>query len=215
MGLVELKKKVALILDLLKPIYNDTKPELDYTNTHELLIAVILSAQCTDKRVNLVTPKLFKKYKTIASFAKAKTADLEALIQSTGFYKNKAKNIISCCQKIRRDFNGQIPQTMQELITLPGVGRKTANVMLSHAFDKAEGICVDTHVIRLSQRLGLTKHKDAIKIEQDLMKITQKEDWIWITQTLILHGRRVCFARKPHCENCPLQIHCLYFKKNK
>lgn len=207
-----LKQKTKNILSILKKIYTSNKPELNYSNPLELIVAVILSAQCTDKRVNLVIPAVFKKYKTVADYAKAKPAELEALIHSTGFYKNKTRNIIGFAQKLVSDFNGKIPQTMDELITLPGFGRKTANIILTHVFNKNEGICVDTHVMRLSQRLGLTKNKDATKIEQDLMKITPKEDWSWITQTLILHGRRVCIARNPKCEICEIKTYCGYYK---
>jgi endonuclease-3 len=206
---------IKKILAELKEVYTDLKPELDYSNPLELLVAVILSAQCTDKQVNLVTPALFKKYKSPTAYAKAKPAELEELIHSTGFYKNKAKNIIGCCQRLISHYNGQIPQTMEDLTTLPGVGRKTANVILSHVFGKNEGICVDTHVMRLSQRLGLTQYKDAIRIERDLMKITPQEDWVWITQTLILHGRRVCLARNPHCEICVIRKYCPWYKNLK
>ncbi len=207
-------KKIGGILSLLKKLYTTTKPEMDYSNPLELLIATILSAQCTDKRVNLVTPALFKKYKSVSAYANANPRELETLIHSTGFYKNKTKNMIGCCQKIISDFKGEIPQTMEELTTLPGVGRKTANVILTHAFGKIIGICVDTHVMRLSQRLGLTKNTDAKTIEKDLMEITDKKNWSWITQTLILHGRRVCFAKKPHCDICTIQKYCGFYQNS-
>ncbi|MEO5719680.1 MAG: endonuclease III, partial [Chthoniobacterales bacterium] len=170
----------------------------------QLLIATILSAQCTDKRVNLVTPALFKSYRTAAAFAAAPPADLEKAIQSTGFFRNKAKSIRAAAAAIGEKHSGKVPQTMAELHALPGVGRKTANVVLGNAFQKDEGIVVDTHVARLSLRLGLTTQKDPEKIERDLIKLVPQKDWTNWSHWLIWHGRRRCFARKPDCHHCEL-----------
>lgn len=203
--------KTAKILQTLTNLYPKAKVGLDYTNALELLVATILSAQANDKQINKITPALFKKYKSAVEYAQSSRKELEKLIHSSGFYKNKAKNIQGCCQKLVENFGGVVPQSMAELTTLPGVGRKTANVVLSEVFKKNEGVCVDTHVMRLSQKLGLTKHKDAVKIERDLMKLTPQKDWKNITTMLITHGREICFARKPACEKCPLTNCCLYF----
>lgn len=193
---------------------NNPEPEieLDFTNALELLIATILSAQCTDKRVNMVTKSLFKKYKSAEDYAKAKPDKLEEEIRSTGFYKNKTKSIINCCTMILHDFGGKIPQEMEDLIKLPGVGRKTANVILAGAYGK-QAIPVDTHVIRLSNRIGLTKSKIPDSIEQDLMKVIPKENWSRFATALILHGRRVCNARKPLCGECVLFDECEWPEK--
>ncbi len=207
--------KVLEIIKILKKVYPSPKTALNHKTAFELLVATILSAQCTDKRVNLVTPELFKKYSTPEDFAKCPIQDLEKLIRTTGFYHNKSKNIKNCSLMLLKDFNGEVPQTMEELITLPGVGRKTANVLLGNFFNKIEGICIDTHMIRLSQRIGLSKKKEAVGIEQDLMKITPHKDWTLITNLLIPHGRTICFARKPRCEICPISHLCSYFLKNK
>jgi endonuclease III len=168
------------------------------------LVATILSAQCTDKRVNMVTPALFSKYRTAKDYAKASQAKLEAEIKSTGFFRSKAKSIRGAMAAIAEEHGGKVPDTMEALRELPGVGRKTANVVLGNAFHKNEGIVVDTHVARLSQRLGLTKHKDADKIERDLMKIVPREHWTDWSHWLIWHGRRRCYARKPDCSNCEI-----------
>lgn len=181
---------------------------LRYRSPLQLMVATILSAQCTDERVNKVTPGLFKKYKTLKDFANAKQASFEKDIRSTGFYKNKAKNIIAAAKMIQNDFKGRIPKTMEELIKLPGVARKTANIILSEGFGKIEGIAVDTHVKRLSNRLRLTKNSDPKKIEQDLMKKIPKRDWWNISSLLIWHGRKVCNARKPNCKQCKLNKMC-------
>ncbi len=196
------------IIRILKKEYPDAKIALRFKNTWQLLIATILSAQCTDVRVNLVTPVLFKKYKNISDFAEADPKEFEKDIRSTGFYRNKAKSIIGSANKILSGFNGNVPDTMEELTTLPGVGRKTANVILSSGFGKTAGIVVDTHVIRLSGRLGLTKNTGPEKIEQDLMKIVQKNDWAVFSHLLILHGRKICNARKPLCGKCSVNKLC-------
>ena len=183
-------------------VYPNAHCELDFRNPLELLVATILSAQSTDKRVNMVTPALFKKYRTAKDYADAPQTQLENAIKSTGFYRNKAKSIRSAMRAIVEKHGGKVPATMEELYALPGVGRKTANVVLGNAFHKNEGIVVDTHVIRLSQRLGLTKHKDPVKIELDLMKLVPREHWTDWSHWLIWHGRRRCFARKPDCGQC-------------
>lgn len=200
---------------LLQHTYPDAKCELHYHSPLQLLVAVILSAQCTDKRVNMVTPDLFKKYPDAQAFAEVSQEDLEEAIRSTGFYKNKAKNIRACCQRIVDQFDGKVPQTMEELISLNGVGRKTANVILNVAFGKNEGVCVDTHVLRLSARLGISKETTPEKVEQDLMKLFSREIWGDVTSWLIWHGRRRCFARKPDCEHCELGKVCPSYKIEK
>ena len=179
-----------------------------FSNPLELLIATILSAQCTDVRVNIVTPGLFKKYRNAAAFATAKRSDLEKEIQSTGFFRSKAKSIQEAARKLVDEHGGQVPKTIEELVELPGVGRKTANVVLGTAYDIASGVVVDTHVSRLSHRLGLTKHKDAVKIERDLMALLPKSEWVDFSHRLIHHGRRICVARKPRCPDCILQSVC-------
>jgi len=185
-------------------VYPDAHCELDFKTPLQLLIATILSAQCTDKRVNLVTPALFARYRSARDFAAARPAELEKAIQSTGFFRNKAKSIRAAAAAIENDHGGKVPRTMAELNALPGVGRKTANVVLGNAFDVNEGIVVDTHVVRLSQRLGLTKHSDPEKIERDLMKLIPRPQWTNWSHWLIWHGRRRCYARKPDCRNCEL-----------
>lgn len=206
-------KRIFEITKALKKVYLNAKTELGFNNVWELLVAVILSAQCTDVRVNKVTPELFKKYPTILSFARADLPEIEQKIYSTGFYKNKAKNISEAAKKIISDFAGKVPSTMEELLTLPGVARKTANVILTAGFGKNCGIVVDTHVIRLSGLLGLAKRKDvkaknAVAIEKDLMKIVPKKDWGDFSNLLVWHGRRVCIARKPQCEKCVINGFC-------
>jgi endonuclease-3 len=198
-------KKILAILERRFP-----QPEcaLIHDSPWQLLVATILSAQCTDKRVNMVTPGLFKKFPTIESFAVAKLGEVEKAIQSTGFFRNKAKNIIACAQTLLEKFAGEIPQKLEQLVELPGVGRKTASVILGTAFGKAEGIVVDTHVKRLSFRMGLTKETDPEKVEKDLMKIIPKNKWIAFSHLLILHGRERCAARKPDCGNCELTDLC-------
>ena len=196
------KERVAQLIKLWPQVYPDAHCELDFRNPLELLVATILSAQCTDKRVNMVTSALFKKYRTAKDYANASQPDIENTIKSTGFFRNKAKSIRAATSTIANKFGGKVPDSMEKLRELSGVGRKTANVVLGNAFGKNEGIVVDTHVIRLSQRLGLTKKKDAEKIEQDLMKLVPREHWTDWSHWLIWHGRRRCFARKPDCSRC-------------
>ncbi len=186
----------------LPKVYPDAHCELDFKTPLQLLIATILSAQCTDKRVNLVTPALFQRYRSAAAFAAAPPAELEKAIQSTGFFRNKTKSIRAATAAIEEKHKGKVPETMAELHALPGVGRKTANVVLGNAFHRDEGVVVDTHVTRLSQRLGLTTQKDPEKIERDLMKLIPQKDWTNWSHWLIWHGRRRCFARKPDCHHC-------------
>lgn len=200
--------KVLKIFELLEKEYPDAKMALKYANPLELLVATILSAQCTDKRVNIVTKTLFNKYRTVEDFANANLDELEQDIRSTGFYRNKARNIKRCCQILIERFNSQVPEKMEQMIELPGVGRKTANIVLSKAYGVIEGIAVDTHVRRVAKRLGLTGHTEPGKIEKDLMKILPKEKWVRITDLLIFHGRRICMARKPKCEICTLNKLC-------
>ncbi len=201
------------ILNLLKENYGEVKPFLKFSNPLESLIATILSAQCTDERVNLVTKKLFKKYKSLKDYIKVPQEELEEDIKSTGFYKNKAKTIKNLCLTLKEKYGGEVPPSMEELTKIPGIGRKTANVVLSQAFGIVEGITVDTHVLRLSQRLGFTKEKDPEKVERDLMKIFPKEDWYQLSMLLILHGRRICNAKKPLCDKCFLNKVCPFPKK--
>jgi endonuclease-3 len=195
-------ERVARLIKIWPKVYPDAHTELNFKNPLELLIATILSAQCTDKRVNMVTPFLFKKYRSAKDYAAAPQAELENAIKSTGFFRNKTKSIRAATSTIANKFGGKVPDSMEKLRELPGVGRKTANVVLGNAFDINEGIVVDTHVIRLSQRLGLTKQNDPEKIEQDLMKLVPKEHWTVWSHWLIWHGRRRCYARKPDCANC-------------
>ena len=200
--------RVKKISSSLQKTYPDAHCELNHSNPLELLVATILSAQCTDKRVNVVTVGLFKKYRTAADYAKANPAELEQDIKTTGFYRNKAKNIQGCCRKLVERHGGQVPQTMEELTHLDGVGRKTANVVLGNAFGRHEGIVVDTHVTRLSYRLGLTRQNDPEKIEQELMKFVPRELWTLFSHWLIWHGRRRCYARSPDCPNCEIKKLC-------
>ena len=193
---------------LLHAEYPDAAPALHFSNPLELLVATILSAQCTDVQVNRVTESLFTKYKNVHDFATADIRKFEQDIYSTGFYKNKTKNIINSAKMIISDFNSSVPQTMPDILKLPGVARKTGNIVLARGYGVIEGIAVDTHVKRLSARLGLTQHTDPVKIEKDLMAIAKKEDWEILSMTLILHGRRVCVARKPKCEICVVKALC-------
>lgn len=199
---------IKQVVKLLKRYYPNPECALNYTTPEELLIATILSAQCTDERVNIVTEKLFKKYPSLESFAGADLAVLEQDIKPTGFYKNKARNIIKCCNTLIDDFDGILPKTVGEMTTLGGVGRKTANVVLGNAFNIASGVVVDTHVTRLSNRLGWVKGRDAVKIEAQLNEMVDKKHWIVFPHWLITHGRAVCKARKPRCEHCFLDEHC-------
>jgi endonuclease III len=194
--------RLLKIIELLLKKYKDVSTALVYTTPYELLVATVLAAQCTDKRVNMITPLIFKKYKNVYGFAKAKQNELEQEIRSLGFFRNKAKNVIALSKKIIEDFNSQVPDSMESLITLPGVARKTANIVLSSCFNKAEGIAVDTHVARLSNRLGFSKNIDPNKIEKDLMEIVPKKYWIKFNYVLVEHGRNICKARNPLCKDC-------------
>ncbi|MEE9591009.1 MAG: endonuclease III [Thermodesulfobacteriota bacterium] len=208
---MQLKKKAGTILDLLEEEFKDARIALNFSNPLELLIATILSAQCTDKRVNQITPPLFKRFRSAKDYAGADQNELEVLIKPTGFYKNKAKTIIGCCRKIVSDFAGKVPDSVEELTTLPGVGRKTANVVLGSAFDQY-AIAVDRHVNRVANRLGLTKESDPDKIEVDLQGIILKKRWTKTTILFIMHGRNICIAKKPRCDVCPLKKYCNYFR---
>ncbi|KXL53521.1 ultraviolet N-glycosylase/AP lyase [Anaerotignum neopropionicum] len=206
-GKMTKEEKVKQILFLLQEQYGPTKCYLDHENPWQLLVATILSAQCTDERVNIVTMDLFQKYKSVKDFAEANLKELENDIHSTGFYHNKAKNIIACCQKLLAEYNGQVPSDLEALTSLAGVGRKTANVVRGNWYG-IPSIVVDTHVKRLSNLLGLTKNQDPVKIEFDLMKIIPKENWIAINTQLIAHGRKICIARRPKCAECLLLPYC-------
>jgi endonuclease III len=199
-----MKKDTKKILEILKKTYPEATTALKHNNPLQLLVATILSAQCTDDRVNKVTPVLFNKYKTEKDFATSDMEELKSIIRSTGFFNQKAKFIKGMAQKLIKDFNGNVPDNIEDLTKLPGVARKTANVVLGYAFNKVEGVVVDTHVKRVSFRLGFTGEKDQNKIEKDLMNIFPKEEWIFISQALIWHGRSLCKARKPVCLKCPL-----------
>jgi endonuclease-3 len=200
--------RVSAIVGGLKKTYPDAHCELNHSNPLELLIATILSAQCTDKRVNIVTEKLFQKYRNAADFASAPQAKLEEQIKSTGFFRNKARSIKTCCQSLVEKHGGQVPRSMEELVKLGGVGRKTANVVLGNAFNINTGVVVDTHVSRLAFRFGMTKERDPAKIEQELMKLVSRDQWTLFSHLLIWHGRRRCYARNPDCENCEVKALC-------
>jgi len=206
-------QRAGKIIAMLEKIYPGARCSLDFQNPLQLLIATILSAQCTDKRVNLVTPRLFKKYKTARALATADPAELMQMIRPTGFFRNKARNIIGCCRMLVKHFGGKVPGRMEDLIALPGVARKTANVVLYNAFGLNEGIVVDTHVKRLSRRLGFTKHDQPEKIEQDLMLLTPKNKWGRLSNLLIELGRDVCKAPKPKCKQCQLKSLCPWYAK--
>ena len=205
-------ERVSKILPILKKTYPQAKIALKYVNPLELLIATILSAQCTDVRVNMVTKDLFKKYTSAKDWVKADIKQIESDIKSTGFFRNKAANIKGACTKVIEQFDGKIPGTMQGLLTLPGVGRKTANVVLGNAFG-IPGVVCDTHVIRLSRRLGLSPNSDPVKLEFDLAEIVPKKSWMLFSDLLIFHGRNICKARKPDCGNCPIEKFCPAAKK--
>jgi len=206
------QKRVKEIIKILSIEIPDSKIALKFSNPLQLLIATILSAQCTDVKVNQVTADLFKKYRSPRDYAEADLTELEEEIRPTGFYRNKAKSLQRCCQELVARFEGKVPQTLEALVTLPGVGRKTANVILGNAFG-VPGIVVDTHVLRVSQRIGLTKNDDPVKIEFDLMEIVPKEEWTHFSNLLIWHGRKTCIARKPLCEICPIRKLCDYGTK--
>jgi endonuclease-3 len=203
----QLRRRARLINRRLVRLYPDAHCALHHDNPLQLLVATILSAQCTDVRVNIVTPALFARYPDAAAFAEADQKELETLIKSTGFFRNKARNIIACCKAIVREHGGKVPSTLEELVPLPGIGRKTANVVLGDAYG-VPGITVDTHVGRLSRRMGLTTHTDPVKVEHDLMKLIPKKDWTPFSHRMIFHGRQVCFARKPNCDGCTLNKDC-------
>jgi endonuclease III len=196
------------IYDRLAEHYPDAKCALDYRTPYQLLVATILSAQCTDKRVNMVTPALFKRYRTPAAMADANPEELEEMIKSTGFFRNKTKSLLGMSRALVERHGGRVPEQLDALVKLPGVGRKTANVVLGNAFDVNEGVVVDTHVTRLSQRLGFTRQTDPVRIEQDLMRLFPTERWTMLAHLLIEHGRRICDARKPKCESCFLNDVC-------
>lgn len=202
--LPKLKKRAAKIIAVLKKLFSNAKIVLNYGNTWELLVAVVLSAQCTDKKVNEVTEKLFRKYRKLEDYAWARPAEFEKDIKSTGFYRAKAKNILAAAKAVKEKFGGKLPRTMAEMLTIPGIGRKSANVILGNAYGVVEGIAVDTHVRRLSCELGLTNHTDPAKIEQDLMQIIPKKDWFKFTYLMIDYGRKYCPARPHDHKNCPL-----------
>jgi endonuclease-3 len=206
----EVKRRASEVIRVLARHYPDARCALDFRTPLDLLVATILSAQCTDTRVNLVTKDLFRKYRVAADYARADLAVLEAEIQSTGFYRNKAKNIKACCQAIQQEFGGEVPQDLDALVQLPGIGRKTANVVLGTAYAVASGVVVDTHVGRISRRLGLTARddKDAVRIEQDLMELIPRKEWIGFSHRMIQHGRRICAARRPKCDACPMRSFC-------
>src|SRR5437660_322392 len=201
-------QRVQEILKRLEQTYPDVTCALTHNDAWELLVATILSAQSTDVNVNKVTPELFKKYPTVQDFARLEPQQLEPEVRSTGFFRNKSKSVVGAARKIVNEFGGKVPENMDELLTLPGVARKTANVVLGTWFGKAEGLVVDTHVHRISRRLELTKHDDPKNIEQDLMKVIPRERWILFSHQIIWHGRKLCFARSPKCVDCPLENIC-------
>jgi endonuclease-3 len=207
------KERIPAIIKILRKHYPATCTALHFETPLQILVATILSAQCTDVRVNMITPSLFKKYPTAREFSRARQEDLEQEIRSTGFFRNKSKNIIAAAQMMCADFDGKVPDTMEDLIKLPGVARKTANIVLSSGYKKAEGIAVDTHVKRLSERLGLSTTTNPEKIEQDLLTLVPKKDWLDFNYLLVNHGRAICIARKPKCLECPVQKLCPAAKK--
>jgi endonuclease-3 len=206
--LAQKRTRTGQLIERLHAAHPDARCSLNFSNPLELLVATVLSAQCTDVRVNIVTKSLFEKYRTASDYAGVPLGELEDEIKSTGFYRNKAKALRTCCAELMARYNGEVPSQMAALIQLPGVGRKTANVILGNAFELAEGIVVDTHVRRLAARLGLTQHRDPDKIEQDLLPVVPREHWIIIGHLLILHGRRICSARTPKCPTCPVNDLC-------
>ena len=207
------KKDAIEIIKILKQYYPDATCSLDFKNPFEMLISVMLSAQCTDERVNKTTPELFKKYPTPEKMAKADIKDIEKIIHPCGFYKNKSKNIKACSQKLIEKFNGVVPENMEELQSLPGVGRKSANVIMLEAFHNPQGIAVDTHAKRISNKIGFSNNQEPEKIEQDLLKQIPKEYYYDVNHLLVWHGRNICNARNPKCTECPVNKYCNYFKK--
>ncbi|QUH25975.1 endonuclease III [Serpentinicella alkaliphila] len=208
------KAKIKNVLRILEEMYAGAESELNYSNAFELLIATILAAQCTDKRVNEVTKEIYKEYKSPEDFLTLSQVELEKMVKSCGFYKNKSQNILATCRILVEKYNGEVPSTLEELTTLPGVGRKTANVVISNVFGQ-DAIPVDTHVFRVSNRLGLASSDNVLTTEEQLMKNIPKRKWSEAHHWLIYHGRRICKARKPQCEECPLSIDCLHFKNSK
>jgi endonuclease-3 len=213
--IADLKKRTAEVIKRLSREYPDAHCALNHTSAFELLIATILSAQCTDARVNIVTAELFRKYRTPADYLNVSPEELQQDIRSTGFFRNKAKNIQAACERIIEVYGGEVPRTMEDLLTLGGVARKTANVVMGNAFGIPSGVVVDTHVSRLSQRIGLTHEKTPEKIERDLEKLVPKKHWIMFPHWLIFHGRAVCLARKPKCEICVIADQCEYVSSKK
>lgn len=210
-----MNKKVAIeIVEKLKEVYPDAKCSLDFKTPFEMLVAVCLSAQCTDERVNKTTPSIFSKYDTPLDFANADLHDLENLVHPCGFYKNKAKNLKSAGEKIVADFGGIVPQTMDELMTIPGVGRKSANVIMLEAFNNPQGIAVDTHCKRISNRIGFSKELEPTKIEKDLCKIIPREFWKDVNHIFIWHGRKICSSQNPKCAICPVKNYCEFYKNH-
>jgi len=204
----DIATRTLAVLERLKQAYPDAHTELDYRTPFELLAATILSAQTTDVRVNMVTPALFERYPDARSLAAADPAELEEIVRSTGFFRSKARSLIGMANGLVSHFDGEVPSTIDELVTLPGVGRKTANVVIGNAFHRNEGVVVDTHVGRLAKRIGLTRATDPVKVEQDLMKLVPRDDWTIVSHLLIFHGRRVCRARAPACGQCTLSDIC-------
>ncbi len=200
-------KRAKAIIQVLKRVYPNARCELNSSNVWELLVATVLSAQCTDKRVNLVTPALFKKYPQVSDYAQADVLEMEKIIHSTGFYKNKSKNIRDAARLVLDKFHGQVPKTMDELTQIPGVGRKTANVILGNYFE-VPSLTVDTHMIRINRLLGFSSSEDAVKVEYQLMSLIEKKDWVLYTHLIIQHGRVRCIARRPQCDNCEIQKIC-------
>lgn len=208
------KKDTLKIIEILKEFYPDATCSLDFKNPFEMMISVMLAAQCTDERVNKTTPELFSKYGTPELMANADLKDLEEIVHPCGFYKNKAKNIKACSQKLLDEYDGKVPEDMEKLQNLPGVGRKCANVIMLEAFHNPQGIAVDTHAKRISNRIGLSKQSDPEKIEQDLLKQIPKEYYYDVNHLLVWHGRATCDSRKPKCENCPVKKYCDEYKNN-
>ena len=202
------KKRIGEIIRILYSEYPESRTALNFQTPHQILVATILSAQCTDARVNLITPALFKKYGSVSDFARANPEELQEEIRSTGFFRNKSKHIILASRKIKEDFDGKVPDSMDALLTLPGVARKTANIVLTSGYGRAEGIAVDTHVKRLSRRLGLSQENNPDKIELDLLGLVPKKDWLDFNYVFVNHGRNVCQARKPRCPECMLKSLC-------
>jgi len=204
----ERRERAEKVLEHLHRLYPDSKTALDWTTPFELLVATILSAQCTDVRVNIVTPALFRAFPDAAAMAEASQEELEELVRTTGFFRNKAKNIRGAAQAIMEQHGGQVPETMEELLALPGVARKTANCVLGTAFSNAVGVVVDTHVGRIARRMGFTREHDPVKVERDLMKLFPRRDWVYLSHSWIDHGRAVCTARRAHCQRCEMAVDC-------